>query len=43
MINVFRRSIKVVVQLGQEFVKRWTRVLESGVSGLPTDESFWEI
>lgn len=24
--------------MGQEFVKRWTRVLESGVSGLPTDE-----
>ena len=34
----FQKKHKVVVQLGQEFVKRWTRVLESGVSGLPTDE-----
>lgn len=34
----FQKKHKVVVQLGREFVKRWTRVLESGVSGLPTDE-----
>lgn len=29
---------KLVTTLGQEYVARWTRFLESGVSDLPTDE-----
>lgn len=29
---------KIVAMLGQEYVTRWTRYVESGVSDLPTDE-----
>ena len=34
----FKKIHKLTAQLGQEYVHRWTRFVETGVSNLPTDD-----